>query len=102
MWKANTHSSKSFLSEEQSKDTERKTDLKTIFYYLRKNTATMSMVSYATGIPQKSITRYKRDLEKAGQLYELVKDKCKITGYRAWYVTTNPDLFPEDYQLKHH
>jgi hypothetical protein len=52
------------------------------------------MVSFATGIPQKNITRYKRDLEKAGKLFEVEKKLCKQTGFRAWYLTTNPDLFP--------
>ncbi|MDI5897017.1 hypothetical protein, partial [Flavobacterium yafengii] len=36
---------------------------KTIFHYLKNHTATASMVSKSTGIPQKCICRYKRDLE---------------------------------------
>ena len=42
---------------------------KTIFEYLKLQTVTASMVADATGIPQKSICRYKRDLEKQGLLY---------------------------------
>ncbi|MDI5899646.1 hypothetical protein, partial [Flavobacterium yafengii] len=68
---------------------------KTIFHYLKNHTATASMVSKSTGIPQKCICRYKRDLELSGLLYEVVKKRCKLTGFKAWYLTTNPDLFPK-------
>ena len=66
-----------------------------LFGYLKQYTATASMVAKATGIPQKSICRYKRYYEKLGLLYEVEKKLCKITGFRAWYLTTNPDLFPK-------
>jgi predicted transcriptional regulator len=69
------------------------TQLKTIFHYLQDNTATASMVSDVTGIPQKNITRYKRDLEKQGLLFEVEKKLCKLTSFRAWYLTTNKNLF---------
>jgi|GEM_PF-1869628 cysteine synthase len=71
------------------------TQLETIFHYLENHTATATMVSKATSIPQKCITRYKRDLEKQGKLYEVQKKFCKATNFRAWYLTTNPELFPE-------
>ncbi len=71
------------------------TQLKTIFHYLKTHTATASMVSDATVIPQKNIARYKRDMEKQGLLYEVEKKLCKVTTNRAFYLTTNPDLFPE-------
>jgi hypothetical protein len=77
------------------------TQLQTIFQYLQNHISTASMVTAATGIPQKCITRYKRDLEKAGQLWEIEKTYCQKTGYRAWYLTTNPDKAPKsDLQLK--
>jgi hypothetical protein len=64
--------------------------LKTIFAYLQEQPATASMVADATGIPQKNICRYKRDLEKANRLWEIEKKPCKKTGFRAWYITTDP------------
>ena len=88
------------LHKKQGKDTDFKSQRQTLFQYLQEHTATASMVSEATGIPQKNICRYKRDLEKAGLLWEVEKKPCKHTGYRAWYLTTNPDLAPEDKQLK--
>lgn len=69
------------------------TQLKTIFSYLQENIATASMVSVATGIPQKCITRYKRDLEKRNLIFELEKTTCKHTGFKAWYLSTNKDVY---------
>jgi DNA-binding MarR family transcriptional regulator len=73
----------------QTKDSTHLNQLQTIFRYLQHHTATASMVAEATKIPQKNITRYKRDLEKAGKLWETVKDVCKHTGNKAWYITTD-------------
>ena len=70
--------------------------LQTIFQYLSENIATASMVADATGIYQKNICRYKRDLEKAGQLWEIEKKVCKKTGFKAWYLTTNPKKAPKN------
>ena len=84
----------------QSKDKVSTTQLKTIFNYLQSHTATASMVADATGVPQKSICRYKRDLQKRGLLYEVKKGFCELTKFRAWYLTTNPDLFPKSNQLQ--
>ncbi len=96
----NSHSLENNLSIPQDKITERKDQKKTIFHYLQDNIATSSMVSDATGVPQKSICRYKKDLEKQGLLYEIKKKCCKLTGFKAWYLTTNSDLFPQKSKLK--
>ena len=90
-------SPKVFSDKGQGKNTKGqvfKAQLNAIFQYLQEHIATASMVSDATGIPQKNICRYKRDLEKAGRLYEVEKKYCKITGFKAWYLTTNPELLP--------
>jgi hypothetical protein len=76
------------------------TQLQIMYEYLKKNIATASMVSAATGVPQKCITRYKRKLEKAGLLWEIEENFCKKTGLKAWYLTTNPDLISISSQLK--
>lgn len=68
------------------------TQEKTIFHYLQNHIATASMVSKVTGIPQKNITRYKRDLEQRGLLFEVERKLCKLTGFKAWYLTTNKNL----------
>jgi hypothetical protein len=83
------------LHKKQDKSNSRLNQLKTIFQYLQTNVATASMVSDATGIYQKNICRYKRDLEKAGRLWEIKKAICMKTGFRAWYLTTDPDKAPK-------
>lgn len=87
------------LHKRQGKGTDFKSQLKTIFQYLQEHIATASMVSAETGIPQKNICRYKRDLEKAGRLWEIEKKLCKKTGFKAWYLTTNPEQAPFNNQL---
>lgn len=80
----------------QGKDNSHLNQLQTIFEYLQKKVATASMVTAATGVPQKNICRYKRDLEKAGRLWEVEKKLCKQTGFRAWYLTTDPEKAPKN------
>jgi hypothetical protein len=66
-----------------------------VYNYLKKHLATASMVAAVTGIEQKNICRYKRTLEKAGQLWQVKEALCKKTGHKAWYLTTDPDLAPD-------
>ncbi len=67
------------------------TNQKRKFYtYLRKYTATASMAAKATGIKQKNLCRYKRQLEKEGLLWQVEEKICQETGFRAWYLTTDP------------
>ena len=88
------------LPNTQSQGKNIKSQLQTIFNYLKKHTATASMVTDATGVDQKNICRYKRDLEKAGTLWEIEKKLCKHTGFKAWYLTTNPKKAPYNNQLQ--
>jgi hypothetical protein len=87
------------LNKRQAKCIDFKSQLITIFQYLQENIATASMVSEATGIPQKNICRFKRDLETNGKLWEIEKKQCRKTGFKAWYLTTNPDNAPRCNQL---
>lgn len=77
-----------------SKDTTQQTQIKTIFHFLQEHVATASMVTEATGISQKNICRYKRDLEKASMLWETERKDCRHTGFKAWYLTTDPAKAP--------
>lgn len=77
----------------KGKNTNYQTQLKTIFSFLQENIATATMVYDATGIPQKCITRHKRKLEKQGLLFELNKAKCKSTGCKAYFLTTNKEIY---------
>ena len=93
MYKHNRAPKKSFVS--QSKDTTVLNQQQTIFHYLSEHIVTATMVSVATGVPQKNICRYKKDLEKKGLLKEIEKKTCKITGFKAWYITTNETMLPK-------
>lgn len=83
------------LQLELDKDKTNCNQLQTIFFYLQDHVATASMVTDATLVPQKNITRYKRDLEKAELLWEVEKKDCQKTGFKAWYLTTNPAMAPK-------
>jgi len=89
-----------FSENSQIKDNKFKTELETIFHYLKENVCTASMLAEVTGIKQKNICRYKRDLERCGYLREIKKDRCPITGFKAWFITTDPKLFPKSNQTK--
>ncbi len=83
-------------NENTYKDTSHHRQLQVLFNYLKNHTATASMVSEATGIYQKNICRFKRSLEKAGLLWEVKKKSCKVTGFKAHYLTTDPAKAPQD------
>jgi hypothetical protein len=82
------------LSTCNGKDTKYQNETQIIFNYLQTNIATASMITATTGIVQKNICRYKRELEKMGLLWEMYNAPCKITGFEAAYLTTNHDLIP--------
>jgi hypothetical protein len=82
------------LQKRQDKTNQHLNQLQTIFRFLKENIATASMISDETGIYQKNICRYKRDLEKAGLLWETEKRVCKKTGFKAWYLTTDENKAP--------
>jgi hypothetical protein len=88
----NTNHRPENLSKLQNKDNNFKAQEKRYFEYLKIHIATNSMVTKATGIPQKNLTRYKREFEKKGILKEVYRKFCMLTGFRASYLTTNPDL----------
>ena len=90
-----TTDTKKSLIVRQSKDNTHEAQEKIVFDYLLLHVASASMVTHATGVPQKCITRYKRNYEKDGRLVQIKKDRCQITGRYVWYLTTNKDLFPK-------
>jgi hypothetical protein len=83
--------------ENVNKGTTHHRQLQVLFNYLKNHTATASMVSEATGIYQKNICRFKRSLQKAGLLWEVKKTSCKVTGFKAHYLTTDPAKAPQDH-----
>lgn len=64
-----------------------------LFNYLIPNIATSTMAAKDTGISQKNICRYKRELEKDNRLFVLGKGRCKVTGRKAQYLTTSINVW---------
>jgi hypothetical protein len=73
------------------KDTDFSSQDKIIFDALKDTSLTASQIEILTGVKQKNICRYKRNLEKAGKLWQVKKVRCPITGHWAWSITTDPD-----------
>ena len=86
----------------QYEDTKRKhkAQKKRFYNYLKTHLVSCTMVSKALRIEQKCLTRYKRQFEKCGILWQAKKDRCKHTNRLVWYLTTNPELIPIDKQFK--
>lgn len=70
-------------------------EIQITFDYLQEHTASATMTTVATGIPQKHLTRYKRRLQKMGLLWIVAIQKCKVTGRYVQYLTTNPQAIPK-------
>lgn len=61
--------------------------------------ATMLMIAHKTGIERANICRYVATLQKSGKIALLRKRSCQVTGAKAGYYTTDPNLFPKEQQL---
>ena len=72
---------------------------KMFYEFLKDKSVTATSVCKQTGIEQKNITRYKRNLEKKGLLKEVKYVKCSHTRHYAWEITTDPERFPKVSQL---
>jgi hypothetical protein len=90
--KKNSKMPLSTLDGYEGKDSGFQNELQILYDYLLNRIVTASMLSMATGISHKNICRYKRQLEKANLLWEVERNVCKATGFKAWYITTNKDL----------
>jgi hypothetical protein len=75
-------------------------ELIAVYEYLQNNVATATMTATALNIYRPSLCRRKRSLEKAGLLVEVKNAYCKVTKCKAAYLTTNPEWFPQQTQLK--
>lgn len=70
-------------------DKDKSTEINRVKQYLFKNTATAAMVADKLNIRIPNVCRHKRELEKQGALKVLKKGICKLTNYKAFYLTTN-------------
>ncbi len=58
-----------------------------VFRYLLDHVATATMVAVSLEIYRPNVCRYKSMLERAGKLRVVKRDRCKITGCMADYLT---------------
>jgi len=71
------------------------TQFKEFFEYLQTHVATATECAVALNIYRPNACRYKRWLEASGRLWEIKKAPCKITGFKAAYLSANPALAPK-------
>lgn len=75
-------------------------EIEILHKYLKDKIATCTEAHKATGIDQKNLCRYKRELEKNGHLFVCRKGVCpetKMDGVQ--FITTNYNLVPKNLQL---
>lgn len=92
------HSTEQASESTHSKSTYFNAEKQRFLSFLERNTATTTMASRLTGIPQKNLCRYKKMLFDDGLIVELFKTKCRITGRVAAYLTANPEFMAK---IKH-
>ena len=67
-------------------------EYKLVRAYLSIHNATATMVSVALDIYRPNLCRHKKELQDAGVLWVTHKGTCKVTGFKADYLTCNPEL----------
>lgn len=72
-----------------------KAELKKVRAFLSDHNATATMTSIALDIYRPNLCRHKRTLEEQGTLIVTHKGTCKETGFKADYLTCNPELIKE-------
>lgn len=64
---------------------------RTLYAYWLTNTSTSFMASKHLDIPIQNVCRYKRNFEEQGKLWKVKRDRCKVSGFRAWYLSCDPN-----------
>jgi len=90
----NKHSASANSLNRQNKDKEYFTQYQKTIEAFRSSPKTMLMVAKEIGIERANICRYIRAMKKAGIVWLVKKDLCKVTKHRAGYYTTDPDKAP--------
>jgi len=67
-------------------------ELKTVNEYLLTRLATATMVATDLNIYRPNLCRYKQMLVDEGVLKVVFISKCKVTGFKAQYLTCDPEI----------
>ena len=75
-------------------------ELLAVYLAFMKSPKTMKEVDIETGIMRESICWYCRTLRQQNKLFKVGIRKCKVTKHSAATWTTNPEINPNNIQLK--
>jgi len=95
----NSNTSSNALLSRCDKDNKYITQLKVVKEYLRTNEASRFMVAINTGIPIQNVCRHVETLFNNNSIVVIRKDKCRISGKQAEFLTTDQAKFTKTNQL---
>lgn len=81
---------------DRSKDSNSGTQMQIVFRSFFEFPKTMYQVEKETGVCRPNICRYVCEWEKHGNIQELHKGKCPVSGYTAGFYSTNKKLFKKE------
>ena len=87
---------KILLHKGQGKDTPFQEQMQKVFLAFREQPKTINMVSLETGILRVNFLYYVNELKRQNLIRIVKEDICPISKHRAYFYTTNPDLFPSN------
>jgi hypothetical protein len=68
--------------------------------YFSTRIATAKMAETELGIPEHRVTTYKTKLLKSGELVNISKARCLLSGRSVWWFTTSPELIKKNTKSK--
>lgn len=75
-----------------SKYTDYDVEKKVVQAYLLTRLATATMTAIDLNIYRPNMCRHKKELEKKGLLVVVCVSKCRVTGFKAQYLTCSPEI----------
>ena len=87
------------LSIDSDKDNHFETQMKRVFEAFKRKPSTMLMVSFETGILRANLCRYIAKWQKSNSIHKLKQGLCKVSKHRAYYYTTDTNLFSQTLKL---
>jgi hypothetical protein len=87
------------IRQEKTLDNCKKDQLKAVFQSFFDSPKTMKEADKDCGVMRENICRYVGTFRKNNQIWVLRNRRCKVTGWYASELTTNPKLAPTDKPL---
>jgi hypothetical protein len=83
----------------RNKGTKSAANKKVVYNYLRHHSASRFMVAVATRIPIQTVCWLVGDLLQSNRVAVEKKGRCRISGWKVQFLTTDPAKFPKSNQL---